>query len=295
MVVVGFVAGVAQDGLRQSVQHRAAVGDACQPISAQLGHCAAERHRTPGDVGERVWKQLGVAGEQSDRDGFRAQTGAEGQQLSGSVVRCGQLFRRQSDGRAERHRVAGRGGTVGEAVRVSGGKVREVGLQQSDRLVAGKHVDVDRPRNPGPGRVPAGDHQLPRAVGQPRNQVVAFFGVVEQQQPARSATQMPAQRVDRDRGGRVRRHQPGLGGEVGEVITDQLWLLGRDPPDDVVLAGESVRVLESELGLADTAHAVKRLYGGPPILVEGVVEPVEHAVAAGERRISAPEVPHLRQ
>jgi hypothetical protein len=79
------------------------------------------------------------------------------------------------------------------------------------------------------------------------------------------------------------------------VVADQLRLFGRDPPDQVVFAGEAVGVLQGELGLADPAHAVQRLHGHPASAPQGVVQVVEHAVATGEAQVAAGQVPYLRQ
>ena len=121
------------------------------------------------------------------------------------------------------------------------------------------------------------------------------FGVVEDQQPAVPAAQLGQQPVhgggDRRPAGRS---EPG--GEPGELVGDEHRLFGVDPPHQVVVGGEPVRVLDRQLGLAHPAQPVQRLHHQrrPP----GAQPPPqlgEHAVAAGELRIPGRHPPHRRR
>ena len=124
--------------------------------------------------------------------------------------------------------------------------------------------------------------------------VLRAVGVVEDQQPAVPATQLGQQPVhgggDRRSGRQV---QPG--GEPGELVGDEHRLFGVDPPHQVVVGGEPVRVLDRQLGLAHPAQPVQRLHhqrrltGAQPPPQLG-----EHAVAAGEPRIPRRHPPHRR-
>ena len=125
--------------------------------------------------------------------------------------------------------------------------------------------------------------------------VLRAVGVVEDQQPAVPATQLGQQPLhgggDRRSGRQV---QPG--GEPGELVGDEHRLFGVDPPHQVVVGGEPVRVLDRQLGLAHPAQPVQRLHhqrrltGAQPPPQLG-----EHAVAAGEPRIPRRHPPHRRR
>jgi hypothetical protein len=72
-----------------------------------------------------------------------------------------------------------------------------------------------------------------------------------------------------------------------------------DPPDQVVVGGVAVGVLESELGLADPAQPVQRLRldlhnNGCLARVEAGVELVEWLGTAGEGRVARGQVGHQR-
>jgi hypothetical protein len=176
-------------------------------------------------------------------------------------------------------------------------EVGQAGPQKRDGLGPAEHVHVHRLCDTCPVRVAAGDQQVAGAVRQPWCEVITILGIVEDQQPSSGPAQVCTQRLHRVGCGRPGRGQAQLVvlGQGGQMVTDQFRLLGGDPPDDVVLAGESVGVLQSELGLSDAAHPVQCLNRHPAAAAERVVEPVEHGVAAGEARVAAGQVPHRRQ
>jgi hypothetical protein len=79
------------------------------------------------------------------------------------------------------------------------------------------------------------------------------------------------------------------------LLADEFGLLAGDPPHQLVFAREAVGVLDRELGLADAAHAVQGLDRRASLGAQAVAQLVEHAVAAGEGRVAAGQVPHWRQ
>ncbi|HYX94315.1 MAG TPA: toll/interleukin-1 receptor domain-containing protein, partial [Geodermatophilus sp.] len=86
------------------------------------------------------------------------------------------------------------------------------------------------------------------------------------------------------------------GGEPGELAGDEHRLFGVDPPHQVVVGGEPVRVLQGQLGLAHPAQPVERLHHQRGLA--GVQPPAqlgEHAVPAGEPGIARRYLPHPRQ
>jgi hypothetical protein len=83
-----------------------------------------------------------------------------------------------------------------------------------------------------------------------------------------------------------------LGCEGGQLVGDEHRLLGVDPPDDVVVRGEAMGVLECELGLAHSAEPVQGLddqgrLPGPQLAPQFG----EQVVAAGEVRVAGRRVP----
>jgi hypothetical protein len=134
---------------------------------------------------------------------------------------------------------------------------------------------------PGPAGPVAGD------VGRP-------LGVVEHQQPPVPAAQLgqqPLHGVAHRRPGR----QAESGGEGSKLVGDEHRLFGVDPPDQLVVGGEPVRVLDGQLGLAHSAQPVQRLHHRRGLV--GVQPPAqfgEHAVPAGEPRIARRHPPHCR-
>ena len=135
---------------------------------------------------------------------------------------------------------------------------------------------------PGPVRPVAGD-------------VLGVFGVVEDQEPPVPVTQFGEQPVDGvGHRGRGRHIQPG--GQPGELIGDEHRLLGVDPPHQVVVGGEPVRVLDRQLGLAHPAQPVQRLHHQRRhFIMQPPPQFGQHPVAAGEARIARRHPPHRRQ
>ena len=91
-----------------------------------------------------------------------------------------------------------------------------------------------------------------------------ILGVVKNQQPP--AVRLPARQRLHDRAGGVgsgRDVQAESGAELRQREFDFGDLLGGDPPNHVVGRAESVRVLDRDLGLPDTAHALQRDRTGP--------------------------------
>ena len=136
---------------------------------------------------------------------------------------------------------------------------------------------------------------MPGAAGLVGGEVLGAFGVVEDQQPAGPAAQLPQDQLDRARHGRSG-GQAELVGQLGELVADQGRLLGVDPPHQVVVGGEPVGVLDGELGLAHPAQAVQGLHHQRVLAgVQPLVELLEQASAAGEVRVAQRHVPRVRE
>jgi len=89
-------------------------------------------------------------------------------------------------------------------------------------------------------------------------QVGGLLGVVEDQQPAVAPAQLVKQRLEGlSLLGRVGQAKPP--GEGDQLPGNGERLLGRDPPDQVVVGLVAVGVLDGELGLADPAEPLHRL------------------------------------
>ena len=82
--------------------------------------------------------------------------------------------------------------------------------------------------------------------------------------------------------------------EGGELVWEQRGLVGVEPPDERVVGGEAVRVLDGELGLADSTQTVQRLQHDPLVGGQLRVELFEHPVPAGEVRVARWHPPHRR-
>ena len=100
---------------------------------------------------------------------------------------------------------------------------------------------------------------MPGPAGLVVGQVLWSLRVVEDQQPAPPAAQLGQDEFDRVGHGRPGR-QVELVAQLGELAGDEHRLLGVDPPDQVVVAGEPVGVLDRQLGLAHATQAVQRLH-----------------------------------
>ena len=171
-------------------------------------------------------------------------------------------------------------------------------LQVVERLGPGEHVDRHRLGQLRPGRVARRDDDVAGAAGEEVLQLARFLHVVEDQQPAIVGT-APAERLP-DRlgglGGGVGRPDPEVRRQIGQARVDQVALLRRDPPDEVVVGHEAVRVLLRDLRLADAALAVQRdrEHDGGALADQLVVQLLEHLVAAGEGRVPGRDAPDRR-
>jgi hypothetical protein len=86
-------------------------------------------------------------------------------------------------------------------------------------------------------------------------------------------------------------------GQGGQLARDRRRLLGRHPPDQLVVARMAVGVLQGELGLADPAQPVQRLRldlhdRGSLARVQAPVELVEQVDPAGEAGVAGWQVGH---
>ena len=88
--------------------------------------------------------------------------------------------------------------------------------------------------------------------------------------------------------------QPSSRAQRGELVPDQPGLLGVDPPGQVIVPGEPVRVLDRQLGLAHPAHALQRLHHRPVPGQQPLPHRHQQPVPAGEPRIARRDVPHPR-
>lgn len=128
---------------------------------------------------------------------------------------------------------------------------------------------------------------------------LGVVGVVEDQQPA-VRRNSAAQQVDGLLGGRghvVAALGAEPDGEFGEAGHHIVGLLGRYPPDQVVVGHEAVHVLQGHLGLADAAEPVQGLRlgkdDGHPA-AELVAHPLQDQGTASEAGVAGWCVPDLR-
>ncbi len=137
------------------------------------------------------------------------------------------------------------------------------------------------------------------AAGEEPADLGGLVGVVEDQQPARGRGATP-QRLAGGLGrlgDRVADPQAEPAGELGQCGGHQFGLLGVDPPDQVVVGHEAVRVLQRDLCLADAAEPVQRLrrrQDGGHAAAQLVAQLLQHGGAAGERGVARRHVPDLR-
>jgi hypothetical protein len=134
------------------------------------------------------------------------------------------------------------------------------------------------------------------ARGPVGTQIIRLFGVVEYQQPA-----LPRpQRVPKDLDGL------GLLGVLGEaqptgeghkLAGDGGSLLGRHPPDQIVVTLMAVGIFDSELGLTDPTQPMQRLRlnlddRGHLVWVQRGAQLLQQLLAAGEDRVAGRQVGH---
>jgi len=75
---------------------------------------------------------------------------------------------------------------------------------------------------------------------------------------------------------------------------DQARRLGIDPPHQVIVACESVRVLDRQLCFAHPAHAIQRLHYRPVPRQQRFPHLNQQPIASGESRVAGRDVPHPR-
>ena len=131
---------------------------------------------------------------------------------------------------------------------------------------AWQYLHVERVRSCAPVWIARRDEDVPACVlsvvegWQKWTHVLWLFGVVENDEPAFVLTQIIAHRLHDDvlvarvTFGELQRLR-----EEREVGRDARRRLGAHEPNDVVIGGEAIRVLDRELCLADAAQAVNRL------------------------------------
>ena len=166
--------------------------------------------------------------------------------------------------------------------------------QQGDGFGVGKHVEVEHRAEVAETATAGGDQDVAVPAGQDRPDVVDVLGVVEDQQPALSASQLGTDCPHC--GVRVRvGWQAEWSGERGDLAGDQTGLLGVDPPHQVIGGGMPVGVLDHGLGLAYSPQPVHRLnrHGRPR--TEVGADGAEFGGPAGEVRIPTRDSEHLRQ
>jgi hypothetical protein len=120
----------------------------------------------------------------------------------------------------------------------------------------------------------------------PWPQVGGVVGVVEYEQPAVTLAQRLPQGAD-GLGLLSMVGQAKAAGERDQLAGDGCGLLSGHPPDQVVVGGVAVGVLQGQLGLADPTQPVQRLRlnlhdRGRLAGVQALVELVEQVGAAGE-------------
>jgi hypothetical protein len=132
--------------------------------------------------------------------------------------------------------------------------------------------------------------------GEQTVQVRGCAGVVDHYQPARVGLS-PAQRLDRRRWplGLAGRLQPEPAGQRRQRRHNQGGLLGRHPPDQVVVPGVPVGVLQRELRLPDPAKPVQRLHHRSPTRTQPLMHQRQRRVTAHESWVTRADVPYRRQ
>lgn len=173
-------------------------------------------------------------------------------------------------------------------------------LEVLDGLLAQEDVHGQRVPVLGPALV-AGGHQdvAGTALREVATQLLGVVRVVEDQQPAVGGHPAPQQVDGLLGGGRdvVAALGAEPGGEFGERGDDVVGLLGRYPPDQVVVGHEAVHVLQGHLGLADAAESVQGLrlrQDDGQAAAELVAHPLQDERAAGEAWVAGRRVPDPR-
>ena len=133
---------------------------------------------------------------------------------------------------------------------------------------------------------------MPGPAGKPPGDVGGILGIVEDQQPPAALVQVGQHRRPHLPGARPGLDAPQRHPEGGELVPDQPGLLGVDPPRHLIAAGEPVRVLNRQLGLAHPAHTLQRLHHRPVPGQQPAPHRRQQVVPAGEPRIAGRDVPY---
>ena len=132
------------------------------------------------------------------------------------------------------------------------------------------------------------------AARQPGSDVGGVLGVVEDQQPPPPLPQLSQYHRPHRLGACPGLQAPQRCPQRGDLVADQVGLLGVDPPGQVIGPGEPVRVLGRELGLAHPAHPLERLHHRPVPGQQPLPHRHQQTVPAGEPRIAGRDVPYPR-
>ena len=235
---------MADDRLHQPV-HLEAVGVAAgQRVADQRAEGVGEGVGVGGGGAQRLAEQVGVVVDQRQRNGFGREEGGQFQQLHRGRVGAAETVQRQRPGGVNppgvaHHLAAGEqvGSAGAEPAQIVGGwevgllqiggglrggqrQVAELGgelvgqilahgrnpgPQQGHRLRPGQHVDLQPPAQCSPAGSAGGDQHVAGPAGPVVGDVLRTVGVVEDQQPAVSATQLAHQPLH---GGGDRRLRP---------------------------------------------------------------------------------------
>lgn len=153
---------------------------------------------------------------------------------------------------------------LGDLTGLLGGNVGQATGQVLDTLGPLEDIDLECLGPAPPAEVAGGDQDVTGAAGQVADDVVGLVDVVEDQQPARGRF-TAAERLTSGLHGhaeRVTHSQAEPFRQFGEGRGDQLGLFGVDPPHQVVVGREAVRVLQGDLGLADPTETQEYLDTG---------------------------------
>ena len=164
-------------------------------------------------------------------------------------------------------------------------------------FVSGEHVQLYRLGMMHPCSVSRGDHDVARPARQERLQFLGILGVVEDQQPAANvAATQPLNSSSGCIQGVVAGLNAEPGGQTREGQADLLRPFRGDPPDQVVVAPATMRILKRNLGLADTAQPIQSLrqHDRRAAARQLPPKPVQDRAAAGEISIPGGHIPDPR-
>ena len=103
----------------------------------------------------------------------------------------------------------------------------------------------------------------------------------------------PDRHVNPGRGGGLK---PQPSGQAGQLGADQRWLIGANPPHEVIVGAVPVCVLDGQCGLSDSAHPLQgprgqdRRDGAGRSLPEALPEPDEDLFPAREVPVALRDV-----